>query len=155
MSIVNTSVLQVQCLLIMSCSIPLQNLRKRRPTATNSYSKAQNILIWTSGGKNRAHHKYKKNIAMTDCLVILCPAWRQSVFAIFCLYLWCARFFASCSPGLVYFGPNTAICTWSPILCNRQKYSCSMPWNLQTEQPVLKRWNVKFFKHKEHIEHWN
>ena len=24
--------------------------------------------------KKRAHHKYKKNIAMTDCLVILYPA---------------------------------------------------------------------------------
>ena len=38
----------------------------------------------------RAHHKYKKNIAMTDCLIILCPACRQPVIAIsiFCLCFW-------------------------------------------------------------------
>ena len=38
--------------------------------------------------ENRALHKYKKNIAMTDCLVILYPARRQSVIAMFFLYLW-------------------------------------------------------------------
>ena len=34
-----------------------------------------------------------KNIAMTDCLVILYPARRQSVIAILSLYLWNARLF--------------------------------------------------------------
>ena len=43
---------------------------------------------------------------MTDCLVILYPAWRQSVIAMFFLCLWWARFFATCSPGLVYLGPK-------------------------------------------------
>ena len=31
-------------------------------------------LARTAGGKNRAHHQYKKNIAMADRLVILYPA---------------------------------------------------------------------------------
>ena len=53
--------------------------------------------------KNRAHHKYKKNIAMTNCLVILYPAWRQSVIAISFLYLWCARFFFRLQSGLSIF----------------------------------------------------
>ena len=47
----------------------------------------------TKKKKKRAHHKYKKNIAMTDCQVIVYPACRQSVIAIFFLYLWCACFF--------------------------------------------------------------
>ena len=51
---------------------------------------------------NQVHHKYKKNIAMTDCLVLLNPAWRQPVIVIFFLYFWCA-----CSLGLVYLGPYT------------------------------------------------
>ena len=43
---------------------------------------------------------------MTDCLVILyLEAWRQSLIAIFFLYLWWARFFSTCSPDLVYLGP--------------------------------------------------
>ena len=50
--------------------------------------------------KDRAHHKYKENIAMTDCLVILYPAWRQSVIAIFFSYLWWDRFFFRLQSGL-------------------------------------------------------
>ena len=59
----------------------------------------------TAAEKNRIQHRYKKNIAMTDRLVILYQVWRQSVIAIFCLYLWGARFFSACTPGLIYLGP--------------------------------------------------
>ena len=68
--------------------------------------------------KNRAHHNYKNNIAMTGCLVILYPAWRQSVIGIFFLYSWWARFFFTCSPGLVYHEPMSDILHWSPICIN-------------------------------------
>ena len=37
--------------------------------------------------KNRAHYKYKKNIAMTDCLQAGYSITRQSVIALFFLYL--------------------------------------------------------------------
>ena len=50
--------------------------------------------------KNRARHKYKKKMAMTDCLIILHPAWKKSVVAIFCLYLWWAWFFFRLQSGL-------------------------------------------------------
>ena len=32
------------------------------------------LYVQTEILKNRAHHKYKRSIAMTDCLVILYPA---------------------------------------------------------------------------------
>ena len=44
-------------------------------------------------GKNRAHHKYKQNTEMTDCLQAGYSITRQFVVAVFCLYLWYARFF--------------------------------------------------------------
>ena len=65
--------------------------------------KAQDILSPDCRRKkNRAHHQYKKNIAMTDCFQAGYSITRQSVVAIFFLYLWCARSFSACSPGLVY-----------------------------------------------------
>ena len=73
------------------------------------WAKAQNILNTKPGlqvEKNRAHHKYKKNVVITDCLVILYSTWRQPIISIFCLCLWWARFFSACSSGLVYLGPK-------------------------------------------------
>ena len=54
-------------------------------------TKAQDILNPDWGGKRKwAHHKYKKKVAMTDCFQAECSITRQSVVAIFFLYLWCA-----------------------------------------------------------------
>ena len=53
----------------------------------NATSLISNILLSDCRPKkNWADHKYKKNIAMTVCLVILYPAWRQptSLYS-FCL----------------------------------------------------------------------
>ena len=47
----------------------------------------------------------KRNITVTDCLVILYSAWKQSAIAVFFLHLWRAQFFAACSPAFVYLGP--------------------------------------------------
>ena len=55
---------------------------------------------------------------MTNCLVILYPACRQPVIAIFCLYLWWARFFfplqsgLSISWALIFFSPNFVCAPW-------------------------------------------
>ena len=76
--------------------------------------------------KNTAHYIYKKNIAMTDCLVILYPACRQFVIAIlFFLSMVCSVFCGLqsrlsissallCSQGLVYLQPNSVVkaCLW-------------------------------------------
>ena len=66
--------------------------------------------------KNRAHHKYKKNIAMTNCLVILYPSWRQSVIAIIIVFVFMvsSAFFSACSPGLVCLGPYS-VCSNLPV----------------------------------------
>ena len=48
--------------------------------------------------KNQAHHKHKKNIAMTDCMVIL-KTFRHRYFFFFYGEL---VFFSACSLGLVY-----------------------------------------------------
>ena len=54
--------------------------------------------------ENRANHKCKKGIAMTDCLVTLYPALRQCIVAI--LFVFMVRsVFSACSPSLVYLGP--------------------------------------------------
>ena len=84
---------------------------KISPSWKTNTSKAQDILSPDCRRKNRAHHNYKKNIAVTDCLVILNPAWRHSVIAVFFLYLWWARFCSACSPGLVYLGPKALMAT--------------------------------------------
>ena len=64
--------------------------------------KAQGIL---SPGcrrkKKRAHHKHKKNIAMTNYLQAGYNTPRQSVLAIFFLYKWPARFFFRLQSGLI------------------------------------------------------
>ena len=52
--------------------------------------------------KNRAHHKHKENIEMMGCLQVEYSITRQSVITKFFLYLWWARFFSTCSPGLVF-----------------------------------------------------
>ena len=46
---------------------------------------------------------------MTDCLQAGYNVTRQSVIAIFFLYLLCARFITACSPGLVYLGPYSQV----------------------------------------------
>ena len=61
-------------------------------------------LMWTKPSSPRIQ---KKNIALTDCAQAGYSITRQSVIAIFFLFLWCARFFSACSPGLVYLGPNS------------------------------------------------
>ena len=43
-----------------------------------------------------------------DCVQAGYSITRQSVIAIFFLYLWCARFFSACSLGLVYLRPYKA-----------------------------------------------
>ena len=72
------------------------------------------------GEKNRAHHKYKQNVAMTDCLQSGYSITRQSVIAISFLYLWWARFFSASSLGLVYLGPyavrSSQIVQWNMSL---------------------------------------
>ena len=55
--------------------------------------------------KNRAQHKYKQNIAMTDCLQAGCRITRHSVIAIFFfVFMVCSIFFA-CNLGLIYLRP--------------------------------------------------
>ena len=54
----------------------------------------------------------QKNIAMTDCLQAGYSITRQSVTAIFFLYLWCASFFSAWGLGLVYLGPYSAVLKW-------------------------------------------
>ena len=57
-----------------------------------------------------AEKKYKKNIAMTDCLVILYPACRQPVIVIILfVFMVSSVFFSSCSPGFVYLGPKSVL----------------------------------------------
>ena len=60
--------------------------------------------IYPDCRQKRTEHtiKYKQNIAMTDCLQAGCCITRQSIIAIFFLYLWYTRFFSACIPGLVY-----------------------------------------------------
>ena len=49
--------------------------------------------------KNWAYRRYKRNIAMTDCLQAGYNITRQSVIAVFFLYLWWARFFFRLQSG--------------------------------------------------------
>ena len=62
------------------------------PSIKNNWSKSEIGLRHTNPGlleeKNRAHHKYKKNVAMTGCLQAGYSVTRESVIAIFFLYLW-------------------------------------------------------------------
>ena len=56
----------------------------------------------------------KKIIAMTGSLVILYPTWRQSVIAIYFLYLWWAGFFPPAVRALYILGRNVdAIVTFT------------------------------------------
>ena len=71
-----------------------------RPNEQRKY-KAEDILSPDCGPKTTEHTiNTKKNIAMTEFLVILYPAWRRSFIAIFFLYLWFARFLFRLQSGL-------------------------------------------------------
>ena len=98
----------------------------------SSNSKTDDILSMDCRReKNRAHHKYKKNAAMKGCLVKLYSAWRQSVIAIFFLYFWCAPLFSTCSPSLVYLGPEPTFYPWTvfrqPLPLPEGALSCHRP----------------------------
>ena len=61
--------------------------------------------IYCRREKKRAHHKYKENIAMTDCLQAGYSITRQSVIAIIILCVFRVSWvFCACSQGLVYLG---------------------------------------------------
>ena len=66
---------------------PTINLFSLDPPQVDDNPKAQDILS-PDGGRQKTELTInkKKNIAMTDCLVFLYSAWRQSVIAILCLY---------------------------------------------------------------------
>ena len=80
-------------------------------------SKAEDRLSLERVQKSRAHHRYKKNIATTDCLQAGYSITRQPVISIFYLYLWYARFFFSpavrtllISSALISGRQNSTIC---------------------------------------------
>ena len=80
-------------------------------TAHKLGHEAKDILNPACRRKNkRAYDKYKKNIAMKDCLQAEYSIKRQSAIALFFLYLWSARFFFSSAVRAEYYlGSNSFI----------------------------------------------
>ena len=91
----------------------LASIHSQTGKNSNEYSAGDQGPRYTNPGlqaekKIRAHHKYKKNIAVTDCLQAGYSITRQPVIAIFFFFFYfCyARFFPTCSLGLVYLRPK-------------------------------------------------